>query len=217
MAITERWSLVINKLGFIGEQPSNSNPFLSSHTGLTEIWLGPKWTFYRCEDSGTVAAFGTTFEIPLGSERLGQGTGDLSIVPYFSVAQNFGRSSYGSFNAMGVMGYAFTVTAARSQNFFTSLHLDYDVANMHKIYPLIELNWMQHTVNGNRLPFNFEGGDLGNFGSARVSGTGVVDLAFGARYKFSECVQLGSTLQFPLTGNKDLLDWRWTIDMIFRF
>ena len=54
--------------------------------------------------------------------------------------QNFGCTSYGSFNAMGTLGYSFA-DHERSDYLFSSLHLDYDVGGRHFLYPLVELNW----------------------------------------------------------------------------
>lgn len=215
VALTENISFVINKLGFLWIQPKNS---WGDQVGFSELWLGPKITFLRNESRGTVMAGGVTFQIPTGPNDVVQNTGTLSIVPYVSVAQNFGRSSYGSFNAMGTMAYAASVNNERSDYLYAGLHLDYNIANANKFYPLIELNWTYYTSGGNS-PFTsgFEGGDLINFGSQNVSGHNNLTLAFGGRYKFSEAVQLGTTFEFPLLGTKDLLDFRWTIDMIFRY
>src|SRR5262249_41500172 len=129
----------------------------------------------------------------------------------------FGRSSYGSFNAMGTLGYDIGVDNQRTDFFFTNLHLDYNVANADKIYPFMELNWIHYTNSGNSRPFDFEGADLAKCGSQLVSGHNLVTLAAGVRYKFSECTQLGTALEFPISGRHDLIDFRWTIDLIFRY
>ena len=82
----------------------------------------------------------------------------------------------------------------------------------------MELNWTYYTTSGNNpLTSGFEGGDLFNLGSQNVAGHNNLTLALGGRYKFSESMQLGSTIEFPLVGSKDLLDFRWTVDMIFRY
>ena len=57
VAFTDRWSLVINKLGGISVTPGDGSPF-KSQTGFAEVWLGPKFTFYRGEENGAVAAGG---------------------------------------------------------------------------------------------------------------------------------------------------------------
>ena len=108
----------------------------------------------------------------------------------------------------------------RTDYFYASLHLDYDVANTHHFYPLIELNWFHYTSDGgggHPSTFGFEGRDLINFGSKGVSGHDEVSLAFGARFKYNEMIQFGGALEFPLSGTKDLLDFRLTLDVIFRY
>jgi hypothetical protein len=216
VALTERLSIVMQKFGWVHLDPSKDSPF-EDVTGSTEIDIGPKFTFYRCEQTGTLAAAGLTFEIPAGPNRVFQGTGDLGLRPYLSFAQNFGRSSYGSFNFMNTFGYNFGVDSKRSDNFFSSWHLDYDIANAHKIYPLLELNWRYYSTNGKQAPLNFEGGDLFNFGSQHVSGQSTLTLGPGVRYKFCEWAQIGTAFEFPIIRRKDLEEFRWTIDLIFRY
>ncbi len=216
VAVTDQLSFVMNKLGGVTINPGGSSP-LNSETGFAEIWLGPKWTFLRNTETCTVVAAGLTFEIPAGSSKVGQDTGWLSLVPYITAAQNFGCTSYGSFNAMGTLGYSFRTDGERSDYFYTSWHLDFDVGNQHRLYPLIELNWFHYTESGRDRPFTFEGADLANFGSTDVSGRNNLSLAIGARYKFSECIQTGLALQFPLNGTRDLNNFRLGIDMIFRY
>jgi hypothetical protein len=135
------------------------------------------------------------------------------------LAQNFGRSSYGSFDVMGTTGYAFSTDNKRSEYLFASLHLDYNVANANKFYPLIELNWFHYTVGGTARPFlGFEGADLFNFGSSHVGGDDDnLTIAVGARYKYCEWLQAGIAAEFPLVGRRDLLDFRLTVDLIFRY
>jgi hypothetical protein len=192
-------------------------PFDGKRSGFAEIDLGPKYTFLRNEHSGTLGAVGLTFEIPAGSTRAYQDTGDLSLFPYLTMGQNFGRSSYGSFNALGEIGYSFAVDSKRSDFFLTSLHLDYDIGNLHKIYPLLELNWRYYSTNGKANVQTFEGGDLINYGATDVSGRNNLSLAPGLRYKFNENFQLGTALEFPIVGTKDLMNFRWTIDFILRY
>ena len=56
-----------------------------------------------------------------------------------------------------------------------------------------------------------------NFGSENVSGQNNLSLAFGFRYKFTEKIQTGLALDFPIAGSKDLSNFRLGIDMIFRY
>ena len=96
LAITDRWSVVINKLGGVSINPGSDSP-LPGDTGFSEFWIGPKYTFLRNTETGTVAAAGVTFQLPVGSAKAYQDTGMLSLVPYLTAAQSFGHTSYGSF------------------------------------------------------------------------------------------------------------------------
>jgi hypothetical protein len=216
VAITDQWSFVMNKLGGVSINPGGGSP-VPSESGFAEIWLGPKWTFLRNTETGTVVATGLTFEIPAGADKVGQDTGTLSLVPYLTAAQNFGCTSYGSFNAMATLGYSFRIDDQRSDYFYTSWHLDFDVGNQHHWYPLVELNWFHYTESGGAVPFNFEGGDLANFGSTNVSGRNELSLATGFRYKFTENIQTGLFVQFPLVGTQDINRFRLGVDLIFRY
>jgi len=220
LALTEQWSIVVNKLGGIWINPNSGAlpPYNGARSGLAEIDLGPKWTFLRNDQSGTLGALGVTFELPVGSKSAFQDTGTLSLVPYVVMGQNFGRSSYGSFNVLGEIGYSFAVDSTRTDYFFSSLHVDYDVANLHKIYPLLELNWLYYTANGTAHAQGFEGGDLINFGATDVSGHNNVILAAGVRYKFNESFQAGGALEFPVSGvSRGVEDFRLTLDFIVRY
>jgi hypothetical protein len=217
LALTDRLSLVVSELGGIWLEPHNHINGFEPHSGFSELHLGPKYTFIRSEDTRTLLAAGLTFAIPAGPSKVFQDTGNLSLVPYISFGQNFLRSSFGSFNFLNTTGYSLGVDNKRTDYLFSSFHLDYDILNAHRIYPLIELNWFHFTEAGNARPLGFEGRDLVNFGSTGVSGADNVSLAFGARYKFSEWAQTGIAAEFPLNGRHDLMDFRLTIDFILRY
>ena len=215
LAITDRFSIVVNKLGYI--DATGSNPDV--HGGsFSELWLGPKYTFLRNESTGTVAAVGVTFELPVGGSKLSQDTGNLSIDPYVSLAQRIYKfGNYGTLNGMGTLGYSFRTDDERSEKFYTSLHLDFDVGNIHRVYPLLELNYFHYTRNGNQAPFSFEGKDLINFGSEFVAGNNDLSLAAGVRFKVNSFWQIGIAGDFPVSGSKDLMNYRVLFDMIFRY
>jgi len=216
LAVTPWLSFVINRLG--GTWMETSDPAIGSHDGFSEFWLGPKVTFIRNDRTGTLMAAGLTFEIPVGSARVFQETGTLGIAPYFSFGQSFLKSfQYGSFNFLNTTGYSFRTDNERSEFFYSNFHLDFDVGGLHRIYPLIELNWFQYTHNGHPQTFGFEGADMFNFGSNNA-GRGDLSLSIGARYKFTEHIQIGTAFGWGLLDPTHHLEgFRWTIDMIFRY
>lgn len=214
LAITERLSLVMNKLGLVWSDP-NANPFgAETHVGISEIWLGPKYTFWRDDRTGTIAAAGAMLQIPDGSSKVFQDTGNITVAPYVTFGQRF----LCDFHFLTTFGFAIG-DHARSDYFWNSYHLDYDFGGLHHFYPLVELNWLHYTGAGGARPFNFEGGDLLNLGSTAVSGVDSLTLAVGMRWKIlgSECYQVGTALQFPLVAARDLNNFRFTIDFIWRY
>jgi hypothetical protein len=218
VAFTNRLSLVFHKIGGLGVNPSNdfSGFFGGSEFGFSEFWFGPKLTLIRDTEFGTLLAAGATFQLPIGSNNVYQNTGDLSIVPYLSLAQNFWSSRFGSFNGLIGTGYAASVNRKRSDSYYLSAHLDYDVGNFHRFYPVAELNWQLQTTNGTSSPLNFEGRDLINFGSA-VRGANLLTGALGARFKVFAYSEIGAAFEIPLVGNRDLFDYRFTVDFILRY
>jgi hypothetical protein len=218
VAFTPHISLVVNRLGFTTLQPDGGVAGFERESGFSEIMIGPKITFIRNETSGTVVAFGLTFDLPVGSSNVFQDTGDFGLVPYFSIAQTFGRSEYGSFNFMNTTGYAFRLDNERSESFYSSFHLDYNIGG--RFYPLVEMNWRHYMRNGSVRNINFEGNDLINFGSTGVSGRDELTLAGGTRIVINRYVQWGIALEFNVLNNTDgrhLDRFRLTTDFIFRY
>ncbi len=215
LALTERWSVVVNKLGGATIN-SGGGSAVENQSSFAEFWIGPKWTFLRNEDSRTLGAAGVTFQLPSGTQA-GQNTGSLSVAPYLTFGQHFGQTSFGAFNVINTLGYAFRTDNTRSEYFYNTFHIDYDVACRNKIFPFVELNWLYYTRSGKALPYDFEGADFANFGSQFVDGRNNLNLAVGMRYKFSECIQTGVAAEFPLVGTRDLQQFRLTIDFIFRY
>jgi hypothetical protein len=216
VAFTDRLSFVFHKLGGISVNPGSASVF-DGQTGFSELWLGPKYTFIRNEEAGRVMAGGLQFQVPVGSKGTFQDTGSLSLVPYLSYAENFGRDwRVGSINAMLGTGYSVSVNRLRSDYYYLSGHLDLDVGNCHRFYPLTELNWLIYTSNGTSIPIGSEGRDLINFGS-QAKGNGMITWAIGARYKISESAQIGGAFELPIAGPRDIFRYRFTLDFILRY
>jgi hypothetical protein len=216
VAITNRLSFVVHKLGGLWINPGDGATF-SGKSGFAELWLGPKFTFIRSEETCSLLAGGLQFQVPVGSAGVFQDTGNLSIVPYATYGQNFFRNSpFGSFNGLLGGGYAFSTSSARSDYLFLSAHLDMDVVNWHRIYPVAELNYFLYTTNGTNPLIGVEGRDLINFGG-QAKGNNMLSGALGARFKITEAAQFGAAFEAPLVGNKDLMQYRFTLDLILRY
>jgi len=113
-------------------------------------------------------------------------------------------------------GYSFSTTNARSDYWYISGHIDLDVMNCHRFYPLFEMNYYLMTKDGNTTAIGSEGRDLINFGG-QAGGKGLLTGAFGARFKVTENAQVGGAFEIPFAGPKDLFQYRFTLDFILRF
>ncbi len=216
LAITDRFSIVMNKLGIQTFRPSSSSGF-ESNSGLSELWVGPKYVFYRNAEFQTLMTAGATFQIPLGGESVFQDTGRLSVVPYLSVGQRLLQTEFGTFNGLASGGYSFSINKERSNFFYASAHIDLDVLNNQRWFPLAELNWFSYTTNGKTSGVGPEGRDLFNFGTA-AKGTNLVTWALGTRFKSqNKRWEVGGAFESPLIGQRELFKYRFTLDFIWRF
>ena len=214
-AFTDRFSVVVHKLGWSSVSPSN--PFVKPNTSFSEIWISPKFVFWRVPDTQTIAAAGLQFQLPFGSSGAFQGTGGLGLVPYVSFGRRIGQTDYGSFHLIDVAGYHLGTGSNRSDYFFNSFHLDLDVQDNHRFYPVLELNWFHNATAGQARPYLFfEGRDFANIG-ASTAGRDLLTIAPGFRYKFTEQLQMGLALELPLVGTKDLFQYRLGVDLIWRY
>ncbi|HEY8504784.1 MAG TPA: hypothetical protein VIL46_09395, partial [Gemmataceae bacterium] len=216
VALTERLSFVLHKLGGIRIAPGEGS-LLDDEVGFSEVWLGGKYTFWRDEMINLLVTGGLQFQIPAGPDTVFQDTGELSLVPYVSVAKNLWKTDWGSFNLMNTFGWSFATDDLRSNYLYNSLHIDFDLMNWGRVYPLLELNWFHYTRDGAARPLlGFEGADLANTGAA-VEGRDYLFIAPGARFKLTEALQLGVAAEFPIIGTRDLNEFRLTADLIWRY
>jgi hypothetical protein len=210
ISINDRWSIVLHRLGFASVNPGDGTiDGFDGGTGLTDLQIGTKYTFYRDDRTNTLAAAGVSFEIPIGSDSVLSGTG-AGVTPYLSFGQG-----WGDFHFLATAGYRFGFNDSTSDFFFTSLHLDYGFFK--RIYPLVEVNWYHYTSNGTSRNVDFEGTDLFNLGATDVEGKNFVTLALGLRLKLTEGLQTGIAYETALTGNNGLDRYRIIFDLIFRY
>ena len=216
LAITDRFSLVVNKLGVQTFNPGDGSS-LSNGASITELWFGPKYNFYRDADNHALISAGLQFQVPLGGGAF-QNTPGASIVPYVSAAKRLLFTELGTFNGMATTGFSFATKNERSNYFFSSAHLDFDIGNGHRFFPLMELNWFSYTRSGNANPgFPDEGRDLANFG-AGASGTNSLSGTLGMRWRsLNKRWEIGGGFEFPLFGQRGILQNRVTFDFIWKF
>ncbi|MBV1878438.1 MAG: hypothetical protein KUG79_12405 [Pseudomonadales bacterium] len=84
-----------------------------------------------------------------------------------------------------------------------------------EIRPILLLNKIPDdfvTEGGDRLPFDFEGIDLVNFGSTDA-GT-VTTAAIGARFIITDHVRMGIAFETPIGSDEDIMDRRFYLDLV---
>jgi hypothetical protein len=215
LALTERWSVTLNKLGAVSVNPGSGSA-IPSEFGFGELHLGPKYTFYRNTETETLAAAGLIFQLPFGNSTVFQDTGKLSLVPYVTAGTALWQTQLGTINGLAAGGYSFSTNRDRSDYLYLSGNLNWDINDRHRLYPLIEAHWFYYTTDGRERPVGFEGRDFANIGGSS-KGSNLFTTAFGARYKITERAQIGAAYELPVFGNRDLFRYRFTVDFILRF
>jgi len=232
LALSERFAFIATKSGYIWLRPDNDLPgVLDTKNGWANVNFGMKYAFYRDPARSTMATLGVRYEVPSGDRDVLQGgmflnddladRGDGVMNPFVSALWGTGN-----LHILGYGGGRIPVDGVDSTFLDLSAHADYRVSTaLGAIYPLIEVNWIQTLDGGRRLALNQEGFDFFNLGSSHAGHEGVVTTAAGFRWRLAEEVpvlgdralniDLGAAYEAPVTGRKDITDWRVTTDLIF--
>lgn len=210
-ALSERVSIIATKDGYIDLRADN--PAVPDNEGWADVAAGLKVNLIRSPQTQFLLSGGLVYEIDMGAHRVFQGRGDGEFHLFLSGYKKI----LGGVNFISGSGFRLpTDTAARSQMWYWSNHVDYEV--FENIFALFEVNWFHWMRSGKALPgVNFEGGDLFNLGSGAVAGNDIVTAAVGGRVKFTEHAILGVGWEFPLTNRRDLLHDRLYADFILRY
>jgi hypothetical protein len=211
VALTERLGFIATKDGYTD---IHFDSVLPDTDGFENISFGFKYAVFARPETEDIVTVGIEYEPPTGSLSTAginlQGGGD-GFLDYFLTAAH----AHNKWGFQGNIGYE----QALDSDFNSSIlhwhgHVDYEL--LKNFFPLIEVNGLNALDDGNRTQIaDFEGNDAVNFGS--TSSKLVVTGNFGARYKFSNHVQVGLGYEVPLTKKKDLIDWRTTMDLVLHF
>lgn len=203
-----------DRLGFIASKDGYAelefDSVLPDEDGGANVSLGLKYAVYANPTSNSIFTVGFEYEVPVGSLETGgislQGDGDGFVDLFAS-----GATTVGKWGFQGNVGYNAALDSKHDSSMIhLSGHVNYQLNDI--VYPTLELNVFSTTKNGDRLPFDFEGLDLVNFGSAD-SGT-VTTFAVGSRFVFSDNVSLGVAYERPLSSREDIMDWRAYGDLV---
>ncbi len=206
-ALNDRVSIIVTKDGFL---PHRTRWF--GTVGPTSN-IGLKMNFLADVENQRLLTGGITYELPIGSTRtLRLGNGDGTINLFATYGEQVGCHGHW-LSGMGVILPA--DGEEESSWWYWSNHLDYHMGR--GIYALGELNWYNWFNSGTGGIPGVEGLDLFNFGSTAVVGNNIITGAFGFKYKPYDDMELGIAWEAPLSGRRDIIDNRLTVDAILRF
>ena len=207
IALSDRLGIIATKDGYA---ELDFDSLLPDEEGGANVSLGLKYALYADPATNSIFTVGFEYEIPVGSLETGgislQGDGDGFVDLFAS-----GATTSGKWGFQGNVGYNKALDSDHDSSMIhLSGHVNYQLNDM--VYPTLELNVFSTTNNGNRLPFDFEGLDLVNFGNSD-SGT-VTTFAVGSRFVFNDNVSLGVAYEQPLSSREDIMDWRTYADLV---
>jgi hypothetical protein len=210
IALTDRLAIIATKDGYADMHFAAGLP---DDDGSANIAAGLKYALVINEETGTAVTVGLRYEAPTGSLKTAgismQGHGDGILNVFVTALQQFDRLQLqASVNANIALD-----NDADSSLLVGALHANYAVTDW--FYPLVEFNVFSVIDHGTRLPVNFEGLDLLNFGA--TGGGTVATVAAGARFRLAGNVMLGAAFETPVTDRKDLTDWRIYADAVITF
>jgi len=214
-AVNERIGLFINKNGYVDVHFSELFP---DANGPANVSFGAKYAFIAQPEGNKYLTAGLSYEAAIGDVSSGvidlQGGGKGFFRPFVSWGATVGDRTGIETNA----GFNLAVNRDHdTSSFVYSFHVDHEIFD--GWFAVLEGNLMTTIDQADRTNSafvgTFEGYDLFNFGSTK-SGT-VADLAVGARYRLTDHVLFGASFQFPITGRKDILGERLTLDMSYHF
>jgi hypothetical protein len=207
-AVTDRLSIIAVKDGYIFAGPDAPSIY-----GWADVNVGLKYNLYADPVRQRLVSLGTRVEMPVGSYHALQGNSGTSQFDIFLS----GGTQLGSLSHL-VSTAGFRLPAdpnKQNDQFWWSVHLDRRMRNR-PIYGLVEFNWYHWMTNiSGGLPVG--GLDLYNFGASNVAGTNIVTGALGVKYKPSVNSEVGLCWEAPLTARQDIMNNRFTADLILRY
>ena len=205
-ALSDNLSFIATKDGFI----FSDNPLLND--GWADVSAGLKYNVWKDAAAQSIVSVGTTFDFPIGSTRALQGTGDGE----FHLFASAGTEFLDHFHFVSGSGFRLPVnTNEESQVWYWSNHVDWMLGN--GLYLFGETNWYHWLRSGRSFPLPVEGLDLINLGSIGVAGNDIATGAIGVKFKPKANMEIGVAYEMPMTDRKDILQDRFTFDLIVRY
>ncbi|MDX2148965.1 MAG: hypothetical protein SFZ23_15730 [Planctomycetota bacterium] len=204
LALTERLGFIATKDGYSWLNADG----LPEDEGWNSIAAGLKYAFYVDEEADLIATGGFRYMFDVGTDGILQ-SGVQELSPFISLAKGFDK-----LHLMANLTDRIPLDSDDGNNVLQwDLHADYEVAD--GIAPTVELHSLHYLSDGERFPLKVGGLDYTNLGSNDVSGSTVISLGGGCRFKLSPHMSIGVMYEYPLTNpDADIHDGRFTADLI---
>ena len=230
VALTDRLAFVATKDGRAWLRPGN--PLLDDQQGWLNIGGGLKALLYEDIEQQFLVAGTLRFEFDSGSSDVFQDHGDGLVIPSVSFA--WGE---GPFHVIGDLGGQIPLDGGdQSSSIFTHIYADIEVAPF--FTPFVQISGIHWVDGGNgQLPVDlnigvtlpidtvqdvlgtgrFEGADVWNLGSRRVSGLQLWTAALGFHVPLAEHVTFSAAYERPISHHHGVFKQRLTTALAIEF
>jgi hypothetical protein len=205
--LTDRWSVIAPRVGYLQVNQAAGGP-----AGIPSAPIGLKYNFLRDVDRQLLFSAGATYFIPPRfSDFPIAGDGD------FHFFLTGGKEVLGRGHILSATGFRIpTNNNWGTQMWYWSNQFDYEVVD--HWYGLLGVNWFHWMRSSNT---GFTGTttalDLINLPAIGVAGSNVATGVVGTKWKPTGHFEAGVGYEFPLTQNKDILQDRLYVDLVFRY
>ncbi len=201
--VNDRLALIATKDGYLEMDPGPD--------GWGNVAAGLKYAVYKSDENQCVVTPGLTFEIPTGSKRVFQGRGDGEVNIFVSAVKGW-DNLHATIN-LGAR-VPFDLDAQTASLRYCGM-VDYYVCQY--FIPFVSANAFTTISEGNNVPFNSEGFDVINFGSANANGDTQAAFGIGFRSRLEKKIDIGFAYERGWVHSSDIFKDRVTVDLIYRF
>lgn len=207
LALTERLAFIAVKDGRAEFEP-HAGP---DQSGTIDVAGGLKYALLDDPQAGTLVTAGLTYENDAGDTDILQGGSHGAWRPFLA-----GAAEGDEYDVLWNVGWFRPVSDHEAADYLDwHLHCSWETGTPWR--PLVEVNGIHYTRNGDGLPIDVDGLDYTNIGSQDVKRADWITGALGVRYRLTEDVDLGLAYERPLTQRDDIFDDRIQMDAVIRF
>jgi hypothetical protein len=174
VALSDRFCVGLNQGGYAvinTDRNDNRHPLLDllaktrgqefggTRDGFLNVGGYAQYTLIEDVENQFLATVGVRMVVPCGSHEVFQGYGPAIMAPYVTVGKELGN-----FHVLGTTGYQFPLRSGDqgTELFYLNAHLDHEFCGW--IYPLVEVNWTNHSTSVPlTLPTRHGLIDMGNY------------------------------------------------------